>query len=262
MFFGEFLIYGLLGLLIGSFINVLLVRLHNNENPVTGRSHCRHCKKTLRYRDLIPVISFIVLKGKCRDCKASIGHSYVWVELVTMLSFIGINLFPPDPKFLLLYFTAAFMLVFIAFYDLLYLLVLDVFIIPSIFTVLFINIILTPLGFIEGLVFYGSGMVVGGLFFLLQYVLTRGRGIGGGDIRIGMFLGALLGIYNIFLALMVSYIVAFFFSLFLLLTKKVNLKSRIPLAPFLCIGGYAVLLWHDVIWMYMDSRLNALMLIF
>src|SRR3989338_8983791 len=78
----------ILGLAVGSFLNVLIDRIPNDESPLSGRSYCDKCKKTLKWYDMVPVASFLILKGKCRFCRASLSFYYPLVELITGIMFV------------------------------------------------------------------------------------------------------------------------------------------------------------------------------
>ncbi|EKD93832.1 MAG: hypothetical protein ACD_28C00048G0002 [uncultured bacterium] len=226
------------GLLLGSFLSVLIPRLHKNERGIfAGRSQCTHCKTTLKATDLIPLVSYVLYKGKCRYCKESIGWTYPALELSTAFLFLGLGFSGLTP--LPLYLFYGLVLIFIFFYDLRYLEIPDEVMLPSIFVAILAN--LTPYGipFLDGL--YGALIMMS--LFLIQIVLSRGRWLGGGDLRIGAFMGFILGWELTLVALLMSYLIGATISLILLALGKVTRKTMVPFGPFLVLGTLIALFW-------------------
>lgn len=238
-----------LGLIIGSFLNCLIWRLHTGES-MWSRSHCPNCKNQITWYDNIPVLSYFLLDGKCRHCRQKISFQYPLVELLVgvffllafvknYLNFSDLAIF--DFNFWLWnlrdwYIIAIFTIIFI--YDLRWYLVLDRVTLPAIFLLFIFNLLL---GFSwQNLLISG---IIGGSFFLLQFVVSRGRWIGGGDLRIGLLMGVALGWPEVVAAIFLSYIIGAFVAIFLLLTKKKGMKSEIPLGTFLSVGTLVVLFW-------------------
>lgn len=238
----------LLGLAVGSFLNVVIYRLYKGVGFFGGRSFCFKCKKNIKARDLIPCISFLRLKGKCRFCKNKISWQYPIVEFVTGILFVltFIELFDPNHPFEIifyLYITAMIIVVFV--FDCKYMLILDKVIIPGILISLCANIFLLGGGtVIQNVIEFGVAGLGIGLFFLVQFVATQGKGIGGGDIRFGIFMGALLGIPHGIYALMLAYIIAAIYAMFVLVFGKAGLKSKVPLGPFLAFATFIFMLYE------------------
>ena len=256
-----YLIIFILGLAFGSFLNCLVYRLACRKT-VLGRSFCPKCKKKIAWFDNIPLISFILLRGKGRKCKQKISFQYPLVELIMGLLFIlpvwrfylttGNFLFLNDSSFYLLlvrdwiiYFTLVFTFV----YDLKYLKIEDIVLLPTTGLIFLLSLfirsdlsVLLTVGQMLLAVLIGIG------FFGLQYLLTKGKGIGLGDLRIGVFMGVALGNWvNICLALVISYIIGALISLFLIAFKKKQIKSQVPLGPFLVIGTFIILMFGQQI---------------
>lgn len=251
-------------MVIGSFLNVLIVRGNSGENIAKGPSHCDSCRKALLKRDLIPIISYLVLRGKCRWCGAGIDRSVLLVEITTALVFLLIILFAPATNYMhsVIYYIFGTILVFIAWYDIKYYLVADWFILPSIIVAYVANVVFAVgTDYIHQLVHYGIGIIVGGLFFLVQFILTKGKGIGGGDIRIGMLMGAMLGWKMLIPALILSYLLVFVVAVILLATKKYTLKSRLPLAPYLALGTFLIMIFHDTYYVLFSGYLETIELL-
>ncbi|MBP9718355.1 prepilin peptidase [Candidatus Gracilibacteria bacterium] len=254
---------GILGMLFGSFISVAIDRLHTKEKGmVTGRSRCEACKKTLHAKDLVPLLSFLVLRGKCRHCSARISYMYPILELITGALFALMYVkFPFLTESLVfsesmmgLFVLHAFytiVLVFTFFYDLRYMEVADEVLVPGIIIALIATIgaPLTP-SLIDALL--GMAIPVG--FFLLQILVSKGRWIGGGDLRVGAFMGAILGWQLVIVALFASYMVGSIISIGIALKKKTLTGIQVPFAPFLVAGTYiAMFFGNDLIKWYLGS---------
>lgn len=242
-------IAALLGLGIGSFFNVVIFRLPEAES-IQGRSHCSNCKHQLRWYELVPVASYMMLAGKCSYCKKPITLQYPIVELVVATLFVLITQwFWPNPYEVIIYtfYTALLILIFI--YDLKYYLIPDAFTLPGIVLAIIGALILgiSPLNII-------IGMTIGGGVFLLQYVLSKGRWIGGGDIRLGFLLGAMLGWPNILVALFVAYLVGAVVAVGLMFRGKKTMKDMLPFGTFLSAAAIFSFLWGDGIiqWYFYD----------
>ncbi len=238
----------LLGLIIGSFLNAWIWRTRHGKSIAHGRSMCPDCKRTLGFFDLVPVVSYIFLKGKCRYCHKHISVQYPLVEIVTGLLFACIGYMYWDVGLISnVIFTRDLiivaLLVAIFVYDFLYMEILDrMTTIPAI--VLFILSLF--FGWNEwGRMLVGIGIGAG--FFLLQYVLSKGKWIGGGDIRLGLFMGVILGYPRIILALFIAYIIGAAVSLVLIAMKKKQLVSETPFGTYLTIATFIAMLWGDKI---------------
>lgn len=228
------------GLLAGSFLSMLMPRLHFGEKGIfAGRSHCAHCKTTLRARDLVPLLSYLGLRGKCHACKERISFWYPVTELVSALSFAALYLQVQNWELFLWMAPIFFVLLFIFFYDLRFQEIHDAIMIPAIVYAFLINIWIGDVQ--SGLI----GAAVGFSFFALQYVLSRGKWIGSGDLRIGAFMGFFLGWPMTLLAILVSYVLGSLVSIYLLATKTATGKTAIPLGPFLVLGTVLAFFFGD-----------------
>ena len=236
----------LLGLAVGSFLNCLVYRLHSHQT-ILGRSFCPLCRKKISWFDNIPVISFIILRGRCRHCQQKISWQYPIVELVTGLLFLisflilSSKFYILDSKFyflLLRDWLMLFALIFIFVYDLKYYSIEDVVVLPMAAAVGVLNLLLK---------FSWINLVLSGLgsafFFLAQYFITRGRGIGLGDFRIGILLGLYFGWPQIALAIFLSYIIGSLVSLVLIMARRKGMRSVVPLGPFLSAGALVAIFY-------------------
>jgi prepilin signal peptidase PulO-like enzyme (type II secretory pathway) len=239
------------GAAISSFLLVVTHRLrHNKKGILKGRSYCPKCKNTLRPAHLVPVFSWLLLRGKCGFCKTKIPAQYLLVEVLSGLSFLILFLkfnflttTPQLPILLNLMFfliiTGFFIAIFL--YDFFYQEIPDRFSLPAIAIAVIGNLVLekiTPLDMLIGSLTIFS-------FFLLQFILSKGRAIGGGDLRLGLLMGALLGLKLGLLALFISYIIGGIFATILLLNKTVKGKSQIAFGPFLIVGTYLSILYGE-----------------
>jgi prepilin signal peptidase PulO-like enzyme (type II secretory pathway) len=234
------------GLIIGSFLNCAIWRLYKSET-MGGRSYCPKCRQTINWYDNIPVLSFIFLGGRCRHCHQPISWQYPLVELSTAVLFLATytiaSLAPAFPYLLardwLL--VSTFIIVFV--YDWRWQLI-PVNIVWPIGLLIFVLNLLIGLVWWQILI-YGAA---GAIFFLLQYLITKKKGIGEGDIWLGGLLGlAFPSVGQLLLILVISYCLGSIVSLSLLARQKKGWKSRIALGPFLVIGAIITLIWGSQI---------------
>lgn len=248
------------GLAIGSFLNVLIDRLPN-EQSIMGRSYCDHCKHKLAWNDLIPVFSFVFLGGKCRYCGKKISWQYPLIEILTGISFvlifnpdlIGVNFqFPIFNEFSnSLIFKIGMLglvstLIVIFFSDLKYQIIPDSMQITFFIFALFIHIF--SLKYFWNLEFGIWSFLISGVVVLLPililYWLTKGRGMGFGDVKLAFIIGFFLGLKAGLLALYCSFILGAIIGLALIIFKQKKLKSKIAFGPFLILGMIIVLIWQ------------------
>jgi prepilin signal peptidase PulO-like enzyme (type II secretory pathway) len=231
----------LLGVFIGSFLNCLIYRLEVGEKP-EGRSYCPKCKKTLKVKDLVPVFSYIFLKGRCRYCGEKISIQYPLVELSTgvLFAFLGASALQALTVFEVV--TTLYLLVVASFLVLIFVYDIKHFIIPD-----FANFSLIGLSFLylvgatfqQGLEFFISGVASASgafLFFFALYYFTKGKGMGFGDVKFVIFMGLFLGFPKILVAFFVSFVLGAIIGLILIAVKKKKAGSQIPFGPFLIIG--------------------------
>jgi prepilin signal peptidase PulO-like enzyme (type II secretory pathway) len=247
-------LFFLLGLLFGSFFNVAGLRIPKKQSIITPPSHCPACRTRLTPRELIPVVSYLVNRGKCRTCKAVISPIYPVMELVTGLSFSLVYdayEFSPETLMGLLF---ASLLVIITVSDLTYRLIPDRVIVP--FLVLFLLLRL----FIHPDYSYGNhliGMAVGFGLFLLLAVLSRG-GVGGGDIKLYAVVGLFLGTPLLVLSVLLSTLSGTVYGVLLMLTKGAGRKTEIPFGPFIALGAMLSFLYGEsIIDWYLQSFFSA-----
>lgn len=239
----------LLGLCIGSFLNVLIDRLPNDET-IMGRSRCDFCKHELSWMDLFPIFSYFYLGGKCRYCKKKLSLFYPLIEVFTGLSFAlvwlwgidrgdGVGLIAP----ILGVFSS---LIVIFFADLKYHIIPDQ---ATAAMVLFSIPIVFAGGEVIPHIVSGLGAMMS-IYFL--YFITRGRGMGFGDVKLAFAMGFLLGFKGGFLALYLAFLLGAIVSIFLILSKNSGLKSKIAFGPFLVGGTLIMFFWPSIITSFFD----------
>ena len=226
-----------LGLSFGSFANVCIHRLPRNESVMSPRSRCTTCNTQIAVRDNIPLFSYLLLKGKCRQCAAAIPIRYPVVEAVTALLVLsGFIKFGVSWKFAI-FCVVGPALVIITAIDIKHKRIPDIIILPGIVFGLAAG------SYLVGLKDSSIGLLVGGGTFLLTsevYYRVRGRvGMGGGDIKFIAAVGALLGWQQVVLVIFLSALAGSLVGLVGLATKKINVMSQIPFGPFLA-GGTLV----------------------
>lgn len=236
----DSVLIALFGLVVGSFLNAVIYRLSVGDSAIRGRSYCPSCRHELAARDLIPVLSYVALGGRCRYCRKPISIRYPLIELATGFVFVLTYLhfgssFNMRTVLYLVY--GAFLIVIFA-YDLLHYLILDSVIIPAII-IAFIGNTILGVPWQSMLI---AGLVAAG-FFALQFIVSRGRWIGGGDIRLGFFMGVMLGWPLILVALFIAYISGGSIGLILIAQGSKTLQSKVPFGTFLTLGTYAALLY-------------------
>jgi len=228
-----------LGLFIGSFLNCVVYRLHEKKSFLRGRSFCPQCKHNLSWWDLVPVFSFLLLRGKCRYCKKKISIQYPLAELLTAIIFVLVFEFYSINLFWLVI-TALLIVIFI--YDLNYLLIPDSVLIIAIILTLF-YLFISPV-FILNYILSGLGASA---FFLIIYLISKGKWIGFGDVKLAILIGLLVGWPNIIISLFSAFLLGAIIGIGLILTGKKKLKSEVPFGPFLIIGIYIALFFGDKI---------------
>jgi leader peptidase (prepilin peptidase)/N-methyltransferase len=230
----------ILGLAVGSFLNSVIYRLDTGESIIKIRSHCPYCKKTLSWFELIPLVSFILQKGRCRHCKKPISLQYPLVEFSTGILFaLCAWYFFPNILLSAFYFLFSTFLIIIFVYDLKHYIIPNEVIYPAIIVAFLYRLfgICLPVEALSGIEAAQVGDLVLGilptLFFVAIVLVSRGRWMGAGDIKLALFMGLVLGWPKILVALCLAFLIGAFVSIILIIKKKKTLKSQIPFGPFL-----------------------------
>lgn len=232
------------GAFIGSFLGVIIYRLPRGESIVRGRSHCDHCKKSLTALDLIPLFSFFFLRRKCRHCGTKLSWFYPLVEIITGTLFV-LTVLLVQENFqlqidLLFHLFIISCLIIIFFIDLKHSIIPFSIIFPAIIISL-LYILFVESNVLGNHFFAGLGAF---LFFLLLFLITRGRGMGFGDVVYVFFMGLLLGFPQIVVGLYIAFVSGAVVSLILVGLKLKKLKGGIiPFGPFLVLGTLIALFW-------------------
>ncbi|MGM0395602.1 MAG: prepilin peptidase [Bacillota bacterium] len=230
------------GLLIGSFLNVLIYRIPREENIAWPGSHCTSCGHGLKWYDNIPLFSYLFLRGKCRYCGEKISIQYPAVEATNAIIYVLLYIFFYQVKLdFVFYALISSALIAITVIDLKEQLIPD----SLVIAVLIFSIIhKTLLHFYEGIPFPIMdsllGLLIAGGIFLLIVVFSKG-GMGGGDVTLIGALGFVLGVRLIFLAIFLSFLLGAAISIFLLATKLKSRKDPIPFGPFIVLGFFIAL---------------------
>jgi len=238
----------LFSLILSSFLNVVAIRIPKGESIVFPASHCVHCEHPLRPLDLIPIFSFLALRGRCRYCQTKISPVYPLGEWITASLFVFTYYQIGWDKELLVAIPLVALLAAITISDLLYKIIPNK--VNIFFFILFtvIHLFYRPLPFSD----YLLGVLAGGGLLLFIAIISRG-GMGGGDIKlmavVGMVIGWKLTVLSFFLATLIGATV----GLILLLAKVVKRKEPIPFGPFLACGILISYFWGtDLIQAYLN----------
>ncbi len=253
MGFFYFIVF-IFGLTLGSFLNSIIYRLPSGESFLIQRSYCPYCKHKLGWKDLIPIFSFLILKGKCRYCHQPISLQYPLVELATgilsVLIFWIFN-FGFDLAFgfwnLIFYLVIACFLIIIFVYDLKHYIIPDKIIYPAITLALIFNFQLSIFNQFSILKFSIYSALGAAAFFGAIVLMSRGKWMGVGDVKLAFFMGLFLGFPNILIALFLAFFIGAIIGIGLIISGKKTLKSEVPFGPFLVVGTFTALFWGQAI---------------
>jgi leader peptidase (prepilin peptidase)/N-methyltransferase len=248
------------GLAIGSFLNCVIYRLQKDEEFLVKRSYCPDCKKILNWPDLIPLLSYLYLRGKCRHCQAKISLQYPLVELTTGFLFVFVLFFLSQEMpirqinamaFILriyyLVITALLIIIFVS--DLKYYIIPDKIIYPATGIALLYNIWSLVIGHWSFKEFLNPifSAIFASAFFIAIILISKGRWLGWGDVKLAFFMGLLLGFPNILIALFLAFLFGAIIGVGLIIAGRKTLKSEVPFGPFLVTGTFMALFWGQPI---------------
>ena len=240
----------LLGLVVGSFLNVCIYRLPRGRSVVNPSSHCPSCKTFLRWFDTVPVIGYMMLRGRCRECKSIISFVYPVVEVVTAVLFVVqyavVELYPV--LLVRFIFTSAMVVLFVT--DLQHRVLPDAVTIPGAIVGWCCSWV-SPLGWLDSSI----GIVVGGTFLFVvseTYYRIRGReGLGMGDVKMLAMIGAFLGWELTLVTLMMASVLGSLVGVMMVISKRGDVRYALPLGSFLAISatvmlvvGQPILTWY------------------
>lgn len=231
--------WGIFGLIIGSFLNVVIYRVPQGESIVAPRSHCTQCNHVLSAWELVPVLSFLMLRGRCHSCGAKISWRYPGVELFTGLLFFLWTWENPLEALpvLWVHFIILAVLLILALID------WDTMRLPDILTLplLFLGIgssFFLPLG-VSGAESIVTAIGAGGAFWLIAKIYPRGMGLG--DVKLIAGMGAFLGFPKILLALFIASLAGSIVGILWMVIQDREFRAQIPFGPFLVFGTYVTL---------------------
>ncbi len=238
----------ILGAIIGSFLNVCIYRIPRKESIVFPSSHCPSCNRAIEYYDNIPIVSYILLRGRCRYCGERISIQYPVVEIITGILLVALlKRFDIGLKMPILFIFIAALLV-ISLIDLKHR------IIPNQLSLGFIviGLILSP--FLHGPVESITGILVGGgLLFSIAYIyqlLTHREGMGGGDVQLLAMIGAFRGGKGAVFSLFAGSLTGTIIGIFIMVLKGGDRRYAIPFGPFLSLGALVYIFWGEKIIMW------------
>ena len=235
----------ILGAVVGSFLNVCIYRIPSEKSIAFPASHCPACEHPIKFYDNIPIISYIILGGKCRHCNERISPTYPAIELLTaVMSVLLFRRYGLSIDYLFSFlFTCA--LIVITFVDLKHQIIPDVITLPGIPLFALAAIFLMDVTFRDSLI----GILAGGGFLYLvalgYQLLTKREGMGGGDIKLLAMMGGFLGWQSLWFIIMAGSLVGGVVGISVMISKGKDTKYPIPFGPFLSIAAVADIFWGD-----------------
>ncbi len=239
---------GILGLILGSFLNVCIYRIPRGESIISPPSYCPNCRERINWRDNIPILSYILLKGKCRKCNDKIPVSYLAVEFLSaFILCINYIVFGTNKDFFL--FSILFLsLLAVAFID------FEKGIIPNkiiVFGVL-IGLIFSISGGLSAFKASLIGSLLGGfMLYLIRLIgnkFLKQESMGWGDVKLGCMVGIFLGVKLTLISIYFAFIISMFFGLYLIIKKKSLSIRPIPLGTFISVGVYICVFYGEKIY--------------
>ncbi|OGN08780.1 MAG: hypothetical protein A3J46_04395 [Candidatus Yanofskybacteria bacterium RIFCSPHIGHO2_02_FULL_41_11] len=231
------------GLIVGSFFSVLVSRLDKKSGIVSGRSECPKCSAVLKWYDLIPILSFVFLRGKCGYCHEKISLVYPAIELTTAAAFFLFYIKRPLPWDIFaaydLILLGAFVL--IIFFDYLFYIIPDKVVLPLIVLSICFGFFYRNHEFINLLT---SGLLLGG-FFAILHIVSKGEWVGFGDAKLSLLIGLAFGYPSSFLITVSSVWTATLLGLLLIAIRKATLKSALPFGLFLALFSIIFIIFKD-----------------
>ncbi len=232
-----------LGTEIGSFLNVVIDRLPEGRSLIKPPSHCENCGTSLKAVDLIPILSYLILRGRCRYCGEGVTIRIPLVELVAgvLLASLWIGYGPSHEFWIFGIYGSLLIAIFVI--DLDHQLILNKMVYPACVFALATVPLRDELGFVDSV----TGCAVG-FFLLLAIVLVSRGGMGLGDVKMAGLMGLALGFPIIFVGLLVGILTGGFVAIILLIMRRKGRKQAIPFGPFLAIGAMTALIWGNTLW--------------
>lgn len=246
-------LFGLGGLIVGSFLNVCITRLPGRESIVRPRSRCPQCRSPIRWFDNIPVVSYVVLRGRCRACQARISLRYPIVELLTAVAFVVQGLaFVDQPLLLASRLVLTVLLIVLFGTDLETERLPDIVTLPGLAVGLAWSIFGPP-GFVDGLVgaALGAGVLLAIRWLWLWWKGVDGMGLG--DVKMLAMVGAFLGWRQIWVVLFLASLAGALVGVSLTVLRGRSLQSRLPFGTFLALAAFAASVWGEALGTWYSS---------
>jgi len=240
------------GLIIGSFLNVVICRLETEKSIFFARSECPKCGVVLKWYDLIPVLSFLIQKGKCQYCSKKISWQYLIVEILTACLFLLIFRefsFFQIPN-LIFYLIIICFLIIVFVYDLRHYIIPDKIVFPAIIIGLAYRLI-----YISEIGSYILSAFIPAIFFLSLILISKGKWMGLGDVKLAFLMGLILGWPNILIAFLIAFFSGAIVGIFLILFGKKGFKSQIPFGPFLSGATILVMFFGPKLFYWFEALL-------
>lgn len=253
------------GLAVGSFLNSVIFRLEENDSALRGRSRCRLCREKIPWYYLAPVASFVYLRGRCHACRGRISFQYPLVEIATALIFAAfINSISPIGQINLIelveligkigfWFALASIFIVLFVYDFKHQILPDVVLLPSLGFVFLADIFWGGAAgacsafCLPGVFSALEAAGAAGGFFLFIFLISRGRWIGGGDVKLGALLGFILGWPLVLAALFSAFVAGGIIGVALIVLGRKKMDSAISFGPFLIGGAVMALFWGEIL---------------
>ena len=241
----EISIIFILGLIIGSFSNVCIYRIPKNESIVFPASHCPNCHTPIKAIDNVPILSSLLLKGKCRKCGEKISIRYPVVEFLTGAIYLLIFLIYGRSYQTLIYALLSSALIIISFIDLDVQIIPDEISLPGIVIGLALSFIVPYISYLNSLLGIIAG---GGIIFLIALAglaIFKKEAMGGGDVKLSAMIGAFIGWKYIIVSLFIGFFIGAIAGILLILLKIRNRDDLVPFGPFIVLGSFITLLWGE-----------------
>lgn len=258
----EYLILFLFGLAVGSFLNVVIYRLRQGDSPMRGRSYCDRCKKPIAWFDNIPLLSFILLRGKCRKCRRKIPIEYPLTELLVGIEFVWVywllavnfQFFGTWEGFYSLALLIYWLILFsgslgIIIFDFKYRLIPD----EVLYPLIGLALLRLPFSHQWAVIWTALGS---GMFLYSLYLITKKKGMGLGDVKLALLLGLVLGWPKILVAYFIAFLTGAVVGVILIISRKKKFKDRIAFGPFLLAAMLIAKLWGEQIWQWYQKVLH------
>jgi leader peptidase (prepilin peptidase)/N-methyltransferase len=241
----EISIIFILGLIIGSFSNVCIYRIPKKESIVFPASHCPNCNSTIKAIDNIPLLSYFILKGKCRKCGEKISIRYPIVEFLTGAIYLLIFLIYGRSYQTLIYALLSSALIIISFIDLDEQIIPDEISLPGIIIGFALSFIVPYISYFNSILGIITG---GGIIFLIALVglaIFKKEAMGGGDVKLSAMIGAFIGWKYIIISLFIGFFIGAIAGILLILLKIRNRDDLVPFGPFIVLGSLITILWGE-----------------